>query len=108
MSTESHNKYYQEYAARFAAASNQSLIESFNREVGNIGWTSVRASCIAALIDEFRNRDINISAVNDGDVSICVSEAGSAFFKDEPKLSVLFHTMINTNHIFIKSVIGAC
>ena len=29
-------------------------------------------------------------------------------FKDEPKLSVLFHTMINTNHIFIKSVIGAC
>ena len=66
MSTESHNKYYQEYAARFAAASNQSLIESFNREVGNTGWTSVRASCIAALIDEFRNRGINISAVNDG------------------------------------------
>jgi len=66
MSTESHNKYYQEYAARFAAASNQSLIESFNREVGNTGWTSVRASCIAALIDEFRNRGIDISAVNDG------------------------------------------
>ena len=66
MSTESHSKYYQEYAARFAAASNQSLIESFNREVGNTGWTSVRASCIAALIDEFRYRGIDISAVNDG------------------------------------------
>ncbi len=66
MSTESHNKYYQEYAARFAVASSQSLVESFNREVGNTGWTSVRASCIAALIDEFRNRGINISAVNDG------------------------------------------
>ena len=66
MSTESHNKYYQEYAARFAAASNQSLIESFNREVGNTGWTSVRASYIAALIDEFRNRLIDISVVNDG------------------------------------------
>ncbi len=65
MST-SHNKYYQEYAARFAAATSQSLIESFNREVGNPGWTSVRASCIAALIDEFRNRSIDISAVNDG------------------------------------------
>ena len=65
MST-SHNKYYQEYAARFAAATSQSLIESFNREVGNSGWTSVRASCIAALIDEFRNRGIDISAVNDG------------------------------------------
>ena len=66
MSTTSHSKYYQDYAARFAAASKQSLIESFNREVGNTGWTSVRASCIAALIDEFRNRDIDISAVNDG------------------------------------------
>ena len=29
-------------------------------------------------------------------------------FKDDPKLSVFFHTMINTNHIFIKSIIGAC
>ena len=66
MSTESHNKYYQEYAARFAAASNQSLIELFNREVCNSGWTSMRSCCIAALIDEFRNRNINISAVNDG------------------------------------------
>ena len=66
MSTTSHNKYYQEYAARFAAASNQSLVESFNKEVGNTGWTSMRASCIAALIDEFRNRDFEISAVNDG------------------------------------------
>ena len=66
MSTESHNKYYQEYAARFAAASSQSLVESFNREVGILGWTSVRASFIAALIDEYRNRGIDISAVNDG------------------------------------------
>ena len=65
MST-SHNKYYQEYAAHFVTATSQSLVESFNREVGNSGWTSVRASCIAALIDEFRNRGIDISAVNDG------------------------------------------
>lgn len=66
MSTESHNKYYQEYAAHFAAASSQSLVESFNKEVGNPGWTSMRANFIAALIDEFRNRGIDISAVNDG------------------------------------------
>lgn len=66
MSTESHNKYYQEYAARFAAASSQSLVEFFNKEVGNAGWTSMRASFIAALIDEFRNRGIDISAINDG------------------------------------------
>jgi hypothetical protein len=65
MST-SHNKYYQEYSARFAAATSQSLVESFNREVGVTGWVSMRANCIAALIDEFRNRHIDISAVNDG------------------------------------------
>lgn len=66
MSTQSHSKYYQEYAAHFAAASNQSLVESFNKEVGNTGWTSMRASFIAALIDEFRNRGFDISTVNDG------------------------------------------
>ena len=65
MST-SHNKYYQEYAARFAAATSQSLVESFNKEVGNTGWTSMRANYIEALIDEFRNRGIDISAVDDG------------------------------------------
>ena len=61
-----HNKYYQEYAARFAAATSQSLVESFNKGVGNTGWTSMRACCITALIDEFRSRGIDISAVNDG------------------------------------------
>ena len=66
MSTESHNKYYQEYAAHFATASSQSLVESFNKEVGNTGWTSMRANFIAALIDEFRNRGIDISAINNG------------------------------------------
>ena len=66
MSTESHNKYYQEYATRFATASNQSLVESFNKEVGVPGWVSMRACCIAALIDEFQNRGIDISAVNNG------------------------------------------
>ena len=66
MSTESHNKYYQEYAARFAAASSQNLVESFNKEVGVSGWTSMRANYIAALIDEFRNRGIDISVAYDG------------------------------------------
>ena len=60
------NKFFQVYAARFAAASNQSLVESFNKEVGVTGWTSMRANFIAALISEFQKRGINISAVNDG------------------------------------------
>ena len=32
-----------DFAARFAAASTQSLIEEFNRQVGINAWTSVRA-----------------------------------------------------------------
>ena len=62
----SKNKFYQEYAARFAAASNQSLVESFNKEVGVTGWVSMRASYIVALTDEFWNRGVDISAVNNG------------------------------------------
>lgn len=62
----SKNKFYQEFAARFAAASNQSLVDSFNKDVGNPGWTSMRANFIAELIGEFRKRCIDISAVNDG------------------------------------------
>ena len=78
----SKNKFYQEYAAHFAAASNQSLVESFNKEVGNTGWTSMRANYIAALIDELRNRGIDISSVNDGcstdfNHHVCLDETGN-------------------------------
>lgn len=84
MSTTSLNKYYQEYAARFAAATNQSLVESFNKEVGGPGWTSMRASFIAALIDEFQDRGIDISAVYDGystDIKhhVCLDETTNSF-----------------------------
>lgn len=53
-------------AARFAAASTQSLVEEFNRQVGSIAWTSARAIHDQALIAEFRRRGIDISTVNDG------------------------------------------
>ena len=66
MSTESHNKYYQEYAARFAAATSQSLVEEFNRQVGSNAWTSARAVHDQALIAELQGRGIDLSAVYDG------------------------------------------
>ena len=62
----SKNNSFQEFAARFAAASTQSLVEVFNRQVGNAGWTSARANHDQALISEFRNRGIDTSAVYDG------------------------------------------
>ena len=62
----SKNNSIQEFAARFAAASTQSLVEDFNRQVGNSGWTSARAVHDQALISEFQNRGIDTSAVYDG------------------------------------------
>ena len=53
-------------AARFAAASTQSLVEEFNRQVGSNAWTSARASHDQALIAELQGRGVDISAVNDG------------------------------------------
>ena len=60
------NNSLQEFAARFAAASTQSLVEEFNRQVGNTGWTSARAVHDQALIAELQGRGIDISAVYDG------------------------------------------
>ena len=71
----SKNNSLQEFAARFRATSIQSLVEEFNRQVGNAGWTSARANHDQALISEFRNRGIDTSAVYDGhsiDFSRCV------------------------------------
>lgn len=55
-----------DYAARFAAASTQSLVEEFNRQVDSSAWTSARAVHDQALIAELQGRGIDISAVNDG------------------------------------------
>lgn len=55
-----------DFAARFAAASTQSLVEEFNRQVGSNAWTSARAIHDHALIAELQGRGIDISAVNDG------------------------------------------
>ncbi len=60
------NNSIQDFAARFAAASPQSLVEEFNRQVGSNAWTSVRAVHDQALIAELQGRGINLSAVYDG------------------------------------------
>ena len=46
------------------------LVNIFNRQVGNRGWTSMRAYHNQALIDEFQRRGINIACIYDRQV-IC-------------------------------------
>lgn len=62
----SKNNSFQEFAARFAAASTQSLVEIFNRQAGSNAWTSVRAVHDQALIAELQGRGIDLYTVYDG------------------------------------------
>lgn len=62
------NSFYNDFAEQFAASSITSLVDSFNRQVGNRGWTSARAAHDLALIDELKRRGIDVSAVFDGTV----------------------------------------
>lgn len=60
------NSLYNDFAAQFAASSITSLVDSFNSQVGNRGWSSARAAHDHALIDELKRRGIDISAVSNG------------------------------------------
>ena len=60
------NSFYNDFAARFAAGTLTSLVESFNNQVGNRGFNSARAAYGQALIDELMRRGVDVSAVFDG------------------------------------------
>lgn len=79
------NQPYSEFTERFAAPTLQSLIDSFNSQVGNRGIGSARAAHDAALIKELRNRGIDLSAVTTKDGAavtftrkVSLNEAGNA------------------------------
>ena len=62
------NIYYTKYALQFADMQIPELVTVFNAQVQNRGWSSMRAYHDQALIDEFRRRGIDVSAVYDGNV----------------------------------------
>lgn len=68
MNNMKHSFHYCRYAEKFINYSIEQLIELFNREVGNNAWTSMRAAHDCALIDEFRRRNIDVSAIDNGDM----------------------------------------
>lgn len=51
------------YTDRFRDASEEELVEDFNREVGNRGWVAARAEYFTALHTELEEREIDYSAV---------------------------------------------
>ncbi len=66
--------YYIKFALQFADMQIPELINIFNLQVGNRGWTSMRAYHDKALIDEFQRRGINIASIYDGRV-ICFAHS---------------------------------
>ncbi len=60
--------YYTKYALQLADMQIPELITVFNHQVGNTGWTSMRAYHDQALIDEFQRRGIDVSAIYDSNI----------------------------------------
>ena len=58
--------YYANYALQFADMQIPELVNEFNAQVQSRAWSSMRAYHDQALIDEFQNRGIDVSAVSDG------------------------------------------
>jgi hypothetical protein len=58
--------YYTKYALQFADMQISELVTVFNHQVGNTGWTGMRAYHDQALFDEFLHRGIDVSAICDG------------------------------------------
>ena len=58
--------YYIKYALQFADMQLPELVNEFNAQVQSRAWSSMRAYHDQALIDEFQNRGINVSAISDG------------------------------------------
>ena len=58
--------YYTKYALQFADMQILELVTIFNHQVGNTGWTGMRAYHDLALIEEFQRRGIDTSAIYDG------------------------------------------
>ena len=54
------------FALQFADMQITELVNIFNRQVGNHGWTSMRAYHDKARIDEFQRRGINTANVYGG------------------------------------------
>ena len=54
------------FALQFADMQIPELVTVFNHQVGNTGWSNMRAYHDQALIDEFQRRGIDVSAIYDG------------------------------------------
>lgn len=53
--------HYKEFQERFKNLTDQELLDTYNKDLGNPGWVSARAVFLSTLQDEFKNRGIDLS-----------------------------------------------
>ena len=58
--------YFDNLQKEMANRSGESLVEEFNQQVGNTGWTSIRGVHDSVLIDTLIAKGVDVSAVYDG------------------------------------------
>ena len=59
-------EYYNNLQKEMAERSVESLVDEFNKQVGNTGWTSIRGLHDSVLIDTLIEKGVDVSAVYDG------------------------------------------
>lgn len=59
-------EYYDNLQKEMANKSIEALVEEFNQQVGNTGWTSIRGLHDSILIDTLIAKGVDVSAVYDG------------------------------------------
>ncbi len=56
-------EHFNKYLSYFKELSDNELIEIFNAEVNNKGWTSQRGAYLSAILVEFKNRYFDYSMI---------------------------------------------
>jgi hypothetical protein len=59
-------EYFDNLHEEMASRSVEALVEEFNQQVGNTGWTSIRGLHDSVLIDTLIAKGVDVSAVYDG------------------------------------------
>ncbi len=59
-------EYFDDLHKEMASKSVETLVEEFNQQVGNTGWTSIRGLHDSVLIDTLIAKGVDVSAVYDG------------------------------------------
>ena len=57
------NKLFEEFTERFDSLTDLELVDCFNQQVGNSGWTSTKAIYLAVLHKEFITRRFDYSII---------------------------------------------